>query len=156
FASRARQAGEGIRRRLERRAAPAGRDAADRRGRRLSARRRTVRWSAGSLLRQPAAHLRMPSAAATPGKPADEIGRERAGSRNRQETDLIICGLNAFHGDVSVAILRDGALAVAVEEERFTRVKHAAGFPAAALREAVRQAGIDPKAIDAYAVSRQP
>jgi len=72
------------------------------------------------------------------------------------EAPLIICGLNAYHGDTAVALLRDGLLATAIEEERFVRIKHVAGFPTSALREAVRQAALDPKQIDAYAVSRQP
>ena len=37
--------------------------------------------------------------------------------------------LNACHGDASAAIFRDGQLLAAVEEERFTRNKHTAGFP---------------------------
>jgi carbamoyltransferase len=95
-----------------------------------------------------------PDAAAR--EPADEVASGCAGRGDRQEGDLIVCGLNAFHGDASVALLRDGVLATAVEEERFTRVKHAAGFPSAALREAVLHAAIDPKTIDAFAVSRRP
>ena len=42
---------------------------------------------------------------------------------------MIILGLNAFHGDSSAALGRDGALVAAAEEERFRRVKHWAGFP---------------------------
>ena len=41
-----------------------------------------------------------------------------------------ILGLNAFHGDASAALLSDGQLAAAVEEERFNRIKHWAGFDA--------------------------
>ena len=41
-----------------------------------------------------------------------------------------ILGLNAFHGDASAALLRDGQLVAALEEERLNRVKHWAGFPA--------------------------
>ena len=40
-----------------------------------------------------------------------------------------ILGINAFHADVSAALVRDGVLLAAVEEERFRRVKHWAGFP---------------------------
>jgi len=36
---------------------------------------------------------------------------------------MIILGLNAYHGDSSACIIRDGALIAAVEEERFTRTK---------------------------------
>ena len=42
---------------------------------------------------------------------------------------MIILGLNAFHGDSSAALVRDGKLVAAAEEERFRRVKHWAGFP---------------------------
>jgi hypothetical protein len=47
---------------------------------------------------------------------------------------MIVLGINAYHGDVLAVLLRDGELVAAVEEERFRRVKHWAGFP----REAVR------------------
>lgn len=43
-----------------------------------------------------------------------------------------ILGINAYHGDASAALVVDGALVAAAEEERFTRVKHCAGFPARA------------------------
>jgi len=42
----------------------------------------------------------------------------------------VILGLNAYHGDAAAAILVDGRLVAAAEEERFTRIKHTAGFPA--------------------------
>ena len=42
-------------------------------------------------------------------------------------------GLNAFHGDSAAVILRDGTFACGVEEERLNRIKHWAGFPAAAV-----------------------
>jgi carbamoyltransferase len=40
-----------------------------------------------------------------------------------------ILGLNAYHGDSSAALLIDGHLAMAIEEERFNRLKHWAGLP---------------------------
>ncbi len=42
---------------------------------------------------------------------------------------MVILGLNAYHGDFSACIVIDGKLIAAVEEERFRRVKHWAGFP---------------------------
>jgi carbamoyltransferase len=42
---------------------------------------------------------------------------------------VIILGLNAFHGDSSAALVRDGKLVAAAEEERFRRIKHWAGLP---------------------------
>src|SRR5205807_5611087 len=41
-----------------------------------------------------------------------------------------ILGINAYHGNASAAIVCGGRLVAAVEEERFNRVKYAAGFPA--------------------------
>ena len=42
---------------------------------------------------------------------------------------MFILGINAYHGDVSAVLLRDGVIVAAVEEERFRRIKHVAGFP---------------------------
>jgi carbamoyltransferase len=67
---------------------------------------------------------------------------------------MLIVGLNAYHGDVAAAVLRDGALVAAVEEERFCRVKHVAGFPARAISEALRIAGALPRDVDLWAVAR--
>src|SRR5438034_3890022 len=55
---------------------------------------------------------------------------------------MIILGLNAFHGDSAAALVRDGALVAAAEEERFRRVKHWAGFPSQAIAYCLREAGL--------------
>jgi carbamoyltransferase len=55
---------------------------------------------------------------------------------------VIILGLNAFHGDSSAALVRDGKLIAAAEEERFCRVKHWAGFPVHAISYCLNQAGV--------------
>jgi carbamoyltransferase len=55
---------------------------------------------------------------------------------------LIILGLNAFHADSAAALVRDGVLVAAAEEERFRRVKHWAGFPAQAIGYCLREAGV--------------
>ncbi|MEO5769874.1 MAG: carbamoyltransferase C-terminal domain-containing protein [Polyangia bacterium] len=67
-----------------------------------------------------------------------------------------ILGLNAFHGDASAALLTDGALVAAVEEERLNRRKHCAGFPALAAKEVLRIGGIGPDDLDHVAISRDP
>jgi carbamoyltransferase len=54
----------------------------------------------------------------------------------------LVLGLNAYHGDASACLLRDGVLVAAAEEERFRRVKHWAGFPAEAIRYCLREAGV--------------
>jgi carbamoyltransferase len=55
---------------------------------------------------------------------------------------LIILGLNAFHADSSAALVRDGQLIAAAEEERFRRIKHWAGFPVHAISYCLSQAGV--------------
>jgi carbamoyltransferase len=55
---------------------------------------------------------------------------------------MIILGLNAFHADSSAALLRDGKLIAAAEEERFRRVKHWAGFPSQAVGYCLAKASI--------------
>ncbi len=69
---------------------------------------------------------------------------------------MIILGINAYHGDASAAIVVDGQLIAAAEEERFSRIKHAAGFPAHALRYCLEAAGARPKEIDHIAIARDP
>jgi carbamoyltransferase len=65
-----------------------------------------------------------------------------------------ILGLNAFHGDASAALLSGGQLVAAVEEERFNRIKHWAGFPALAARNCLL--AIDPRELGHVAISRDP
>ena len=55
---------------------------------------------------------------------------------------MLILGINAYHGDVSAVLVRDGELVAAVEEERFRRVKHYAGFPRDAIRACLAMAGV--------------
>lgn len=65
-----------------------------------------------------------------------------------------ILGLNAFHGDSSACLLRDGVMVAAVEEERFRRIKHWAGFPSEAIRYCLVAAGIDLSAVDHVALNQ--
>jgi carbamoyltransferase len=67
-----------------------------------------------------------------------------------------ILGINAYHGNASAAIVCDGKLLAAVEEERFNRVKYAAGFPAQAIRYCLKHAGLTIEEIDHVAVPRNP
>jgi carbamoyltransferase len=69
---------------------------------------------------------------------------------------MIILGLNAYHGDASAALVVDGHLAAAIEEERLNRMKHCAGFPALAARAALEQAGVSPEAVRHVGISRDP
>jgi carbamoyltransferase len=67
-----------------------------------------------------------------------------------------ILGLNAYHGDAAAAIVVDGELVAAAEEERFNRIKHVAGFPSLAAQWCLAEAGISPTELDHMAVSRDP
>ncbi|MEO8681237.1 MAG: carbamoyltransferase C-terminal domain-containing protein [Vicinamibacterales bacterium] len=67
---------------------------------------------------------------------------------------MLIVGLNAYHGDVAAVVLRDGVLVAALEEERFARIKHVAGFPALAIARGLAMAGAEPADVDVWAVAR--
>ena len=54
---------------------------------------------------------------------------------------VIVLGVNAYHGDASAALLVDGQLVAAAEEERFNRLKHCAGFPRLAVEYCLKVAG---------------
>lgn len=69
---------------------------------------------------------------------------------------MVILGINAYHGDASAALVVDGKLVAAAEEERFNRVKHSAGFPTRAIRYCLQSAGIKPSEIDCAALARDP
>lgn len=55
---------------------------------------------------------------------------------------MFILGVNAYHGDSSACLVRDGVLIAAAEEERFRRIKHWAGFPSEAIKYCLAEAGI--------------
>jgi carbamoyltransferase len=52
----------------------------------------------------------------------------------------VILGVNAYHGDSAAAVLVDGKLIAAAEEERFRRIKHWAGFPSQSIAYCLREA----------------
>jgi carbamoyltransferase len=67
-----------------------------------------------------------------------------------------ILGLNAYHGDAAAALVVDGELVAAAEEERFNRIKHVAGFPSLAAAWCLGEGGLEPRQLDHVAVSRDP
>lgn len=67
-----------------------------------------------------------------------------------------ILGINAFHGDSSASLIQNGQMVAAVEEERFTRIKHWAGFPAESIRYCLQIGGIDATQLDHVAISYNP
>jgi carbamoyltransferase len=69
---------------------------------------------------------------------------------------MIILGINAYHGDASAAVIVDGKLKAAAEEERFNRIKHCAGFPAEAVKYCLEEAGVNIQEVDYLAIPRAP
>jgi carbamoyltransferase len=69
---------------------------------------------------------------------------------------VIILGLNAYHGDASACVIRDGLLVAAAEEERFRRIKHWAGFPSEAIRYCLDEAGATLADVAHLAVNSNP
>ena len=69
---------------------------------------------------------------------------------------MYILGINAYHGDAAAAIVKDGQLIAAVEEERFNRKKHCAGFPALAISYCLEVARISLDQVDHIGISRDP
>jgi carbamoyltransferase len=69
---------------------------------------------------------------------------------------MIILGINAYHADSSAAIFVNGQMIAAIEEERFRRVKHWAGFPALAIQFCLREAGVSFEQVDFFAIGRDP
>ncbi len=69
---------------------------------------------------------------------------------------IIILGLNTNHGDSSAALINETGVIAAIAEERINRKKHCADFPAYAIEECLRIAGIDLNEITDIAVARDP
>ena len=67
-----------------------------------------------------------------------------------------IIGVNAFHGDSSACILKDGVLLAAAEEERFRRIKHWAGFPSQSIAYCLREASVPLSEVAHIAVNQDP
>jgi carbamoyltransferase len=69
---------------------------------------------------------------------------------------MYILGLNAYHADSSAALLKDGRVVYATEEERFTRKKHWAGLPLKSVKFCLDSEGIDINQIQAICIGRSP
>ena len=69
---------------------------------------------------------------------------------------MIVLGINAYHGDASACIFVNNKLIAAVEEERFTRIKHSAGFPINAIKFCLNYADLDISKIDHITINRDP
>jgi carbamoyltransferase len=69
---------------------------------------------------------------------------------------MYILGVNAFHADSSAALLKDGRVIWATEEERFTRVKHWAGLPIISIDFCLKSEGISMSDVSYICIGRDP
>jgi carbamoyltransferase len=67
-----------------------------------------------------------------------------------------ILGITSYHESSSAAIVCDGKLVAACEEERFNRIKYWGGFPVLAIRYCLKEAGLKASDIDHIAIPRNP
>ncbi|MBX5478665.1 MAG: hypothetical protein IRZ19_06260, partial [Pyrinomonas methylaliphatogenes] len=67
-----------------------------------------------------------------------------------------ILGISAFYHDSAAALIRDGEIVAAAQEERFTRRKHDASFPARAIEYCLREAGLKAEKLDAVVFYEKP
>src|SRR5215471_5104555 len=67
-----------------------------------------------------------------------------------------ILGISAFYHDSAAALVVDGTIVAAAQEERFTRTKHDPGFPGRAVAYCLEQAGLRPDQIDYIAFYDKP
>jgi len=61
---------------------------------------------------------------------------------------MIVLGISGFYHDSAAALVRDGGIVAAAQEERFTRIKHDAGFPAGAVAYCLDAAGLTLDQVD--------
>ncbi|MBT5948348.1 MAG: hypothetical protein HOG94_11815, partial [Nitrospinaceae bacterium] len=67
-----------------------------------------------------------------------------------------ILGISCFYHDAAAALLRDGELVAASEEERFSRVKHDFGYPELAVEFCLKKAGIEAGDLDYVVFYEKP
>ena len=67
-----------------------------------------------------------------------------------------ILGISAFYHDSAAAVVVDGDIIAAAQEERFTRKKHDPGFPRHAVAYCLQQAGLTPQQLDFVAFYDKP
>lgn len=69
---------------------------------------------------------------------------------------MTILGISAFYHDSAAALIEDGRIVAAAQEERFTRKKHDPGFPAQAIKYCLQYGGVDINKLDAIVFYDKP
>lgn len=92
------------------------------------------------------------SKSATPRPTALDPATPRAAT----QANRYVLGISAFYHDSAAALLRDGELVAAAQEERFTRKKHDAGYPSNAIAWCLHDAGLKPDELTAVVFYEKP
>src|SRR4051812_42732200 len=75
---------------------------------------------------------------------------------DRRDPLTAILGISAFYHDSAAALIVDGEIVAAAQEERFSRVKHDASFPLSAIEYCLAEAGLRPDQLDYVAFYEKP
>ena len=67
-----------------------------------------------------------------------------------------ILGISAFYHDSAAALVVDGVIVAAAQEERFTRIKHDPAYPAQAIAYCLEEAGLEPAQLDFIVFYEKP
>jgi carbamoyltransferase len=82
--------------------------------------------------------------------------RSGVGTPVARATGSRILGISAFYHDSAAALVVDGKIVAAAQEERFTRKKHDPDYPHQAVAYCLREAGLQPKDLDCVAFYEKP
>ena len=69
---------------------------------------------------------------------------------------MIIIGISAFYHDSAAAIIKDGEIIAATQEERFTRIKHDSSFPSNSIKYCLKECNITISDVDFIAFYEKP
>ena len=67
-----------------------------------------------------------------------------------------LLGISAYYHDSAAAIIKDGIIIAAAQEERFTRIKQDSNFPIKAIEYCLKEAGIEPEQLDGVVYYEKP
>jgi len=68
----------------------------------------------------------------------------------------VVLGISFGHGDSSAALVVEGKLVAACEEERFNRIKHYAGYPNQSIEYCLSEAGLTADHVEVLAIAKKP
>jgi carbamoyltransferase len=87
---------------------------------------------------------------------AGRLAGDRPSERRERRPVTTILGLSAFYHDSAAAVVVDGEIVAAAQEERFSRVKHDSAFPARAIESCLSQAGMTSEQVDYVVFYEKP